>query len=276
VRRESWLVTCAVTLLMIIALYWIVARGSRTIERQRTASATRVTELSTLLQQNEELRGRVQRSARQAAEHIERYLNRLGSDLHDGAAQMIAFALLRLDATTPAPPSPDPAGPKEDATTVREALLDALNDVRDVCNGLIIPEVRDLSPTGAFLHMARAHQRRTGTSVLCTIGDLPAEVPQFTQLCLCRFIQEALNNAFRHAEGRGQRLNAWFELEKIYVEVSDDGPGMPTVLAQTGAGLGLRGLTDRLACLGGALMVSSTPGRGTSLTAVLPVPRGGT
>jgi phosphate/sulfate permease len=61
---NSWLVTAIVSFTIIAGLYTIVANGSKTIETQRAALANRISELSGLLQQNEELGQRVQGASR--------------------------------------------------------------------------------------------------------------------------------------------------------------------------------------------------------------------
>jgi hypothetical protein len=65
---QSWMVVAVVTLAMLGALSGIVLRGSRTIDRQRTSLEQRVSELSRLLSQNEELRGKLQRASRRTTE----------------------------------------------------------------------------------------------------------------------------------------------------------------------------------------------------------------
>ena len=85
-RLESWLIVVVIAICTIAALFGFVGRASRTIERQ-------ITELRALLAQNEELRARVERSSQRALEVNERYLRRLGAELHDGPAQLIGLAL---------------------------------------------------------------------------------------------------------------------------------------------------------------------------------------
>ena len=96
-RLESWLVVGAVTATTAAALFGIVLGGSRTIERQRVALEARVGELAMLAAQNEALRLRVQRASSRATELNERYLRRISAELHDGPAQLVGFAALRVE-----------------------------------------------------------------------------------------------------------------------------------------------------------------------------------
>ncbi|MFC4171063.1 sensor histidine kinase [Microvirga sp. GCM10011540] len=268
---HSWAMTALVTLAMMTALFSIVANGSRTIDEQRMSLTQRVSQLSELLKQNEALRSRIERAARNAAEDNERFIRRLGYDLHDGTAQLIGLALLRLDALNPS------GRDSENLATIRGALSDALSDIRNFCAGLLLPQLQDLTLTESLRHIAQDHERRTRTGVDCRISDLPADVPHIVKICLCRFVQEGLNNAFRHAGGKGQQVSAWWDGKAIMIEVADDGPGMPVHTVSGGQRrLGLTGLWDRIESIGGTMTVNSAPGAGTRLTACLPLTRGET
>jgi signal transduction histidine kinase len=87
-------------------------------------------------------------------------------------------------------------------------------------------------------------------------------------MCLYRFTQEGLNNAFRHAGGKGQTVRAICNDEHIEIEVSDAGPGFdPNRKPADKYGLGLAGLRERIESLGGTLYIRSQPGGGARLTA---------
>lgn len=261
---ESWIVTALVSFSIIIGLYSIVAKGSRTIEIQRASLADRIQMLSDLLRQNQELRQRVQRASRRAAEDTELHLRRLGSDLHDGPAQLLALALLKLDKIFD--------GPKkrlDDRATVRSVLSDAMSEIRDISSGLALPEIERLSLLEALMLIVAEHVRRTSTTVSCALPNIPIDIPHPVKLCLCRFVQEALSNAFKHANGVGQRVDASWNEQAIVIEVSDQGPGIAAAPSPARQALGLIGLRNRLESLGGTLTVHSKPGEGTRLSAKL-------
>jgi signal transduction histidine kinase len=265
-QLESWFVTALVSISIIAGLYSIVARGSKTIEMQRTSLADRIAHLSHLLQQNEDLRQRVQRASRGSAEDAELHLRRLGSDLHDGPAQLLALALLKLDRLLD-----DTSDNRDDRTAVRAVLNDAMTEIRNISAGLALPEIDTLSLTGALSLIVAEHERRTSTSVSCAFSTDSIQVSRPAKLCLCRFVQEALSNAFWHAEGVGQRVAAAWNSDTIVVEVSDLGAGFGPVHNRKRPALGLVGIRNRLEILGGTLMVDSKSGEGTRLTARLSV-----
>jgi len=268
---QTWGSTALITLAMMGALFSIVANGSRIIDEQRAALSERVAQLSELLRQNRLLRTRVERAAQNATEDNERLMRRLGYDLHDGIAQLIGLALLRIDRVQ------GTERDKDNLKKIQKALADALGDIRNLCRGLLLPEVQNHTIGEALTFMIRQHERRTGTSVACSISDLPDQAAPFIKMALCRFVQECLNNAFKHAGGQDQRVSASWDGRTILIEVADKGPGMDVVDGDLGKDrLGLAGLRDRIESIGGELTVRTAPGAGTRLTASLPLTMGAT
>jgi signal transduction histidine kinase len=222
--------------------------------------------LSELLHQNRLLKSRIERAARKATEDNERLLRRMGYDLHDGVAQLVGLALLRLDKIKGSPQE------RDNLLRIHKALTDALSDIRNLCKGLLLPEVRTMTLRDALMFMIRMHERRTGTTIECTIAELPEQAPEFVKIALCRFIQEGLNNAFKHAGGRGQRIVIAWDGTRIAIEVVDQGPGMCDADGiMRKPGLGLAGLRDRIESVGGDVTMKSAPNVGTCIRASLPL-----
>ncbi len=274
-KLESWLILGGVGLLAVMALYGTVAGASRTIEQQRRSLEGRVAELSNLLDQNQSLRGRLERSSLRTAEINEHYLRRLGSELHDGPAQLVSLALLRFDAARkPAAPPPGrettSSLPVNDKAMIRGALSDALNEIRNIAIGLSLPEVEQLTVGEAIKVAVKAHERRTGTKVELVVGQLPETSPHITKATCFRFVQEGLNNAANHGKGVGQRIVARSQDDTILVDIHDAGPGFDIATLESSGRLGLIGLRERLESIGGALVVASQIGSGTSLMARFP------
>ncbi len=264
---KTWLTTALITLNMMGCLFVIVANGSKTIDRQREALKRRVAQLSELLHQNSVLQRRIERAARNATEDNERLLRRMGYDLHDGVAQLISLALLRIDRVKGA------EGDQENLQKIQKAMSDALNDTRNICKGLLLPEIQRMTLPEALMFMIRQHERRTNAAIVCNIRTpLPDQAPQFVKIALCRHIQESLNNAFKHAGGREHEVNIEWDGAAITVEVADKGPG----ICDTGSKhdeprLGLSGLRDRIESIGGELSIRSAPDVGTRIKASLPL-----
>lgn len=261
-QLQSWLVVAAVTVGMLGLLYGIVARGSRLIVSQRQTLNEKIESLSRLLEQNQALRRRVDQATRRTADLNERYLRRISAELHDGPAQLLAFASLRFD---------DIAGGKagtDDVRRVKDALDESMREIRNISRGLTLPELAGLSVADVLKKAVTAHENRTASEVVFDReADLPA-LSEAEKICLYRFVQEALNNATRHGEGKGLRVTAERLDRGLSVTVSDEGPGFDR--SAESEGLGLIGLEERIAGLGGRLTITTAPDKGTTLTMRLP------
>jgi signal transduction histidine kinase len=93
-------------------------------------------------------------------------------------------------------------------------------------------------------------------------------LPDEHRTCIFRLVQEAVNNAARHANARTVEVAVKREPQCVNVTVQDDGAGFDTRFMR---GLGLLGMEERVLRLGGYLRVNSEPGRGTLIHAVLPL-----
>jgi signal transduction histidine kinase len=265
-KWQIWLATALITLNMMACLFVVVSHSGRIIDRQRLALVERVSQLSELLHQNRSLKSRIEEAARKATEDNERLLRRMGYDLHDGVAQLLSLALLRLDKVKVSPQD------RDNLHRIHKALSDALSDIRNLCKGLLLPEVQSMTLQEALLFMIRTHERRTGTTITSMIAELPDQAPEFVKIALCRFIQEGLNNAFKHAGGRGQQIDIAWDGAHITIEVADQGRGMCDADGtMREPGLGLASLRDRIESIGGEVTMRSAPNAGTCIKASLPL-----
>ncbi len=273
-RLDSWLVVAAVTLSMFGLLFGIVQRGSRTIEAQRAAQTRRVDELARLAEQNDALRVRVQRASSRAAEYNERYLRRISAELHDGPAQLLALASLRLDGAARAIGGDAPA----DLQAVKSVLDDAMRDIRDISRGLSLPALENMTLPAILRSAVEAHRKRTDTDVHLAMGTDEPALSQTFKICAYRFVQEGLNNAFRHAGGTNPRVESRIDGGILHLSVSDSGPGFTPGDAPEPSdegGLGLAGLRERIESLGARLDISAAPGEGARLEMIADLDAGG-
>jgi signal transduction histidine kinase len=113
--------------------------------------------------------------------------------------------------------------------------------------------------------------RRTGLPIKVSGAEEMDTLPAPQRLAALRIIQEALTNTAKYA---GEATGAAVDLRRdeatrgVVLTVSDDGCGFEN--GKAGAGLGLSSMRERAEGLGGKLLVDSTPGGGTRVTAYLP------
>ncbi|HHI82501.1 MAG TPA: sensor histidine kinase, partial [Rhizobiales bacterium] len=209
------------------------------------------------------LRNQIAEASRRTAELNEQYLRRISADLHDGPAQLIGHAALRLHSLQP-PGSSDEK--KREVHSISENLSDAMNDIRNICKGLSLPATKDKPLAEIVEDVIRAHRKRTSSKVSTDIGKLPDDVPEHIKICTYRFIQEGLNNAWLHAGGKDQHVACHIAGDELAVAVtnslSDDhqqkAPGRR-------GGLGLAGLKGRVETLGGQFSFEKNAENGVCL-----------
>ncbi|HCA86593.1 MAG TPA: hypothetical protein DEQ61_14530 [Streptomyces sp.] len=213
--------------------------------------------------QLEELRRSRERIS--AAAFEERH--RIQRDLHDGAQQQLYAVLLLLDMarrTLTGVGSADPSQAGAAGVTVERAHLllgEAISGLRDLTQGIYPTDLAEDGLAAAVARLAEAAPVPLHT-------DVPVRRwPRHIELTAYFLIAEALTNAYKHADASRVGLAVRAAGGGIVVEISDDGRGG----AAARPGSGLSGLHDRMAAVGGTLTVISPAGRGTRLTALLPV-----
>lgn len=194
--------------------------------------------------------------------------NRLRRDLHDGLGPHLASQALALDAARALLAS-DPAGADALLIELRGQVQAAVAGIRQI--------VKDLRPTAlderGLLGALREHARRCSPSDLKvtvrSAAGLP-ELPEAVEVAAYRITTEAITNVVHHA--RASRCTVTVGLgadgATLRVVVADDGRGLP---ADHREGVGLGSMRQRAADLGGSCTIEGHPGRGTWVTACLPL-----
>jgi signal transduction histidine kinase len=242
--RRSWITVGAVALLQTAVLFAIVWRSGGKFDSQRAALVA---------------------ARRAAVETNERFLRRIGADLHDGPAQLISLALLRLDSLRPV--LGDEHARPEEFEKIQTLLESCLQEIREMSSGLAPPRLEGLHLQKMLELTIREHEQRTGTTVDAVIGTLPADVPVLYKVSIYRFVQQALHNAYRHGGGVGQVVHAASEGSALTIQVADAGPGIAPLRNGGSERLGLACMRDRIESLGGTFWLETRAGVGTTVRA---------
>lgn len=202
----------------------------------------------------------------------------LSRELHDAVGQTLSAVLMELrnlsaaSTSPPAPPPTEPAGsgsPAAHMETIRRLVESAVDVVRNMALMLRPSMLDDLGLVPAVQWQARETSRRTGMLVHVAADDLADELPDGHRTCVYRVVQEALTNSAKHSAARQVWITLRAEAGEIRLSVKDDGRGFASGRER---GLGLLGLQERAAHLGGSLELATEPGRGTLLAVTLPLP----
>jgi signal transduction histidine kinase len=275
-QRRSWFVVGTIMIVIYLLLVGFVRWADNTIGRQEIELTYQVTQLTELLAQNNELHQRVQRAAANATELNERFLRRISADLHDGPTQELGLALLRLDRVMSQNEVCRLKDPNltcnEQLPVIQTSLQQALLEMRAIAAGFGLPQLEGLTPEELLKRVVRSHEQRTGTKVMLSLDNLPDQTDLPIKITVYRVIQEALNNAHRHAGGIGQQVRVKNEVNYMLIEVSDQGPGFDVDKSiDWEEHFGLLGMRERVESLGGLFNIESETGRGTRVIAQIPL-----
>jgi signal transduction histidine kinase len=197
---------------------------------------------------------------------IDRRAERLAAALHDDVGQVLACAQAALEAASlDAPPVVQAR-----LTTVRPHLQQVTEQLRRLSHELHPAVVDDLGVVEAVKYTARAFARRTGVQ-LTIAAQLVAAPPRPVATVVYRVVQQALSNIAAHAHASSACLSITRDGRRLVCTIADDGVGFD--VTALGAGhdhLGLLLCRARLEALGGTLDITSTPGHGTRIRAVVP------
>jgi signal transduction histidine kinase len=192
---------------------------------------------------------------------------RLAREIHDGLAQHLWFAKLKLERLN--------ASLREDerplAGEVVQALDAAIVEARQALVTMRSGADRDVPLADLLARTMDEFSRSSGVRVdVSSSAGLPRALPPRSQVELLRIVQEALTNVRKHADATVVRARAEVEGRELVVSVADNGRGFAPDHAQ-GEGLGIRGMEERARLIGGELRVASELAGGTSVEVRLPL-----
>ncbi|HEY2543329.1 MAG TPA: GAF domain-containing protein [Gaiellaceae bacterium] len=200
-----------------------------------------------------------------AAQEQER--RRLARELHDETGQALTSILLGLRTVE------DASGEEQQRAAVdevRELVRATLQDVRQLAVELRPKALDDFGLEAALERLTTGFAEQTGIALafesMLPSGRLPAEV----ETALYRIVQESLTNIVKHARASSVSIVLGRKRDSVTVVVEDDGVGFDPARTND-AGLGLIGMRERVALVGGKLTIESRPGAGTTFVAEVPV-----
>jgi signal transduction histidine kinase len=193
----------------------------------------------------------------------------LSRDLHDGIGQIVTALKMELARVKIAD--------EDDAERLGRARAmtdEMLSTIRNISRLLRPTALDDLGLEAALLWHVEDFSRRS--SIACELNcSLPQDqfLSEPLKTCVFRVVQEALNNCEKHASPRKVVVNLEQDDDTIRARISDDGVGFQHPVSEI-RGLGLVGMWERAAMLGGGVEVESKPGKGTVVTLTLPLSQG--
>lgn len=214
-----------------------------------------------------DLSQRVSRDAvRRVVEAQELERARLARELHDETGQALTSILLGLKSLEQAIDSEE--GTRA-AADVRELVVGTLQGVRRLAIELRPAALDDFGLAPALERLVETYRAQSGIECHLELGLAATRLPPEVETTLYRIVQEALTNVAKHARATRTSILVRDTGNAVVVVVEDDGVGFdPTA---PGAGLGIAGMRERLALVGGQLRLETAPGHGTTLAAEVPL-----
>lgn len=219
----------------------------------------------------EKLRGQLIRKAITAQEEERK---RLARELHDDLAQNLSYLLMSLDAAA-AELSPDQAALHQRMVKSRELAKTSLAEIRNLIADLRPTVLDDLGLLPALRWYTQSRLGESGIAVDFEVDEFPKRLPLEVETALFRVMQEAVTNIARHSQAR--RVLFVLEADSRWARglIRDDGVGFSVRAVmrrgKDGQGLGLQGMKERIALLGGKLEIHSQPGKGTQVSIQVPL-----
>ena len=201
---------------------------------------------------------------------------RVSLDLHDTITQSMYGVLAYVGAADALLSKSRQGEARADLAHAKEALEQTLVDLRRLATDLHPPALERMGLAEALRqHVGKFSRSNKTTACSFNVQGTSRRLVPAVEIAAYRIVQEALNNARRHAAATELAVQLQFLPEGIELEVSDNGKGFDFskgIASKTIDGhLGLAGMMERAELLGGSLKVQTSPGTGTRL--VISIPR---
>jgi PAS domain S-box-containing protein len=222
------------------------------------------------LQDRDEDRTRLLRRSNAA---IEQERNRIARDLHDGPVQGVSAASLSLEAALLMIKSGDVERGTDVLVKIRQELAGEADALRQLMAGLRPPVLEERGLMPALRETVARFETDTGI-VSSFEGDLKRPVPRDVETLAYRIVQESLTNIGKHARATTVTVHLDIDGTQLRVEVEDDGRGFETARVRDflrSGRVGLATMRERVELASGTFNLRSSPGRGTVVTALIPL-----
>jgi signal transduction histidine kinase/DNA-binding response OmpR family regulator len=198
---------------------------------------------------------------------------RIARELHDSAGQTLAVLEMNL-ATIIQGAKKDAPDILETAEQAHEMLEELTKEIRTTAYLLHPPLLDENGLPAALSWYLRGFSERSGLNVAFNISEEFGRLPREMELVVFRLVQECLINIHRHSGARSANIQINRDPYRVMIEIRDQGKGIEKEkLAQIqygAAGLGIRGMRERLRQFQGEMILDST-GSGTTVVVTIPL-----
>ncbi len=202
---------------------------------------------------------------------------KISHDLHDQCGQTLTAVQFRMDALRKSLPDHH-AQQKEDVQDIVELIAQLGNELREVTYRLrpsMLDEIGLIAALKGLVAEFSEQYPAIDISEDFVLNEHQRHITPDMEVALYRTCQESLNNVIKYSEASEVSVVLEAQADKVVLRVQDNGVGFDTgrlaVAARGFEGVGLLGMRERVAALNGEFEILTAPGKGTTITIVLPV-----
>lgn len=245
-KEERWLINSVATIL------------STAIERKKRGRE--------LLETNEQLR--------QLSEHLQNVREdertKVAREIHDELGQQLAIIKMEVSRLQKKIKKDDDPALKR-AEELKKLLDETVNTVRRISSSLRPSMLDDMGLEAAIDWYLAEFCRRSGINTLFKKMNKELNLPDNIKTGLFRILQESLTNVIKYAEAKNVNVYLGLENAELVLVINDDGVGFDLQMVRHKKTLGLLGMRERAAMLGGSYEIMSEPGKGTTTIVKVPL-----
>jgi signal transduction histidine kinase len=198
---------------------------------------------------------------------------RISREIHDDVGQKLALLEIKIERMKREADSESAA--ISELESLRGGVAELADDLRRICHGLHPVILDNLGLAAGIASLCEQCTRMSGVAVKFMHSDVP-QLTSSVALCIYRVVQEALNNVTQHSQADRATVILCGSSVGIQVVIRDAGCGFDVSQsranhARPNRGMGLKSVCERIRLLGGKCEIRSKPGRGTRITAFVPL-----
>lgn len=200
---------------------------------------------------------------------------RIARDLHDSTVQSLTSLIHKAELCTRLVDM-DPVRTKLELNTMSNTLKSVINEIREIIYNLKPMSLDDLGLLATIERYINQLMMLHDIKVKITHNEEPKDIIPVIKLSVFRIIQEACNNAIKHADARCIKINIDYKTNLIIISIKDDGKGFDAdnqnnEIATDFSGYGLSIMKERVYLLSGTMKIQSTINKGTIITITVPI-----
>ncbi len=201
---------------------------------------------------------------------------RIARELHDETSQVLSALMMNADVLeTHFEAQPEVDGSRTRVEAVKALAEQAATNIDRMMLDLRPALLDELGLIPALRWYCAQAEDLWGVAVEFQ-GERIERLPDHVEVAAFRIVQEAVSNVVRHAKASKAWVRLTVDERGLRIQVTDDGVGFDAVeasaRARTGEAVGLMGMRERAELAGGSFSVESTPGHGTTVSALIPIP----